>query len=87
MVVDEERAALFGLTTAQVSAFLRNAFGGAPVAMTRDGKEEVELMVELDLVDRQDPSGLGDLMLIAPRAAVNLLETVTRRSCEGFVCY
>lgn len=64
--VDEDRAALHGLTPPLVLAWMRSAFGGAPVATTRDGDEEIDIMVRLSDDARSDPSRVAGLTLIAP---------------------
>ena len=64
--VDEDRAALHGLTPPAILAWMRAAFGGMPVATTRDGDQEIDLMVRLADDARADPSRVGDLTLIAP---------------------
>ncbi|MEM9730971.1 MAG: efflux RND transporter permease subunit [Myxococcota bacterium] len=78
--VDEERAALHGLTPESVSSWLRNAFGAAPVATLRDGDEEIDLMVQLDEEVQRDPSRIASLRLMTPDGsdvAIQEIATVT----------
>ena len=67
--VDEERAALHGLTTDRVTAWLATAFGAAPVTTTRDGDEEVDVVVRLEEEARENPERLGELTLLTPGGA------------------
>lgn len=62
--VDEDRAALHGLTTDAVTGWLATAFGAMPVATTRDGDEEVDVVVRLEESAREDPARLSELSLV-----------------------
>lgn len=64
--VDEERAALHGLTPEMVSAWLRSAFGATPASTLRDGDDEIDIVVQLEEEVQRDPSRIGSLQLIAP---------------------
>ncbi len=64
--VDEERAALQGLTPPQVAGWLRLALGALPVATTRDGDDEVDLVVRLAEDARDDPARLAQLAIVTP---------------------
>ena len=78
--VDEERAALHGLTPEMVSTWLRNAFGAAPAATLRDGDEDIELIVQLDEEVQRDPSRIAALRLMTPDGndvAIQEVATVT----------
>ncbi|HJL00511.1 MAG TPA: efflux RND transporter permease subunit [Polyangiaceae bacterium LLY-WYZ-15_(1-7)] len=68
--VDEERAAMHGLTPPQVARWLRVAFGAAPVATTRIGDDEVDLVVQLNEAARSDPRRLEALTLVAGGVAM-----------------
>jgi multidrug efflux pump subunit AcrB len=82
--VDEERAALHGMTTEAVTRWLSVAFGATPVASTRDGDEEVDIVVRLREDARQDPERLAELALIAPSgSSVALRELATIDSGRG----
>ena len=73
--VDEERAALHGLTPAQVALWLRRAFGELPVATLREGDDEVDVVVRLHERAREDAAQLESQYLIAPDgSAVQLRE-------------
>jgi multidrug efflux pump subunit AcrB len=74
--VDEERAALHGLTTGAVTAWLATAFGAAPVVTTREGDEEVDVLVRLREEAREDPERLGELNLVTPTGTTVALREV-----------
>lgn len=86
--VDEDRAALHGLTPPAVLAWMRNAFGGSPVATTRDGDEEIDIMVRLSDEARSDPSRVANLTLIAPDGtdvALQDIATITYARGPGVI--
>jgi multidrug efflux pump subunit AcrB len=64
--VDEERAALHGLTPEVVSRWLRSAFGATPAATLREGDDEIDIVVQLQEEVQQDPARIASLQLIAP---------------------
>ena len=66
VTVDEERAALNGLTPNEVTAWLRSAFGASPAATLRDGDDEVEIVVQLREEAQRDPARIASLRLITP---------------------
>ncbi len=84
VTVDEARAALHGMTTAQVTGWLATAFGAAPVATTRDGDEEVDILVRLREDAREDPLRLAELTLVTPSGqTVALREVATLEPGRG----
>ena len=66
ITVDEQRAALHGLTPEMVSAWLRSAFGATPVATLQEGDDEIDIVVQLREDVLNDPSRIASLQLIAP---------------------
>ena len=64
--VDEERAALHGLTPEMVSAWLRSAFGAMPVATLQEGDDEIDIVVQLQESVLRDPSRIESLQLMSP---------------------
>lgn len=64
--VDEERAALNGLTPESVSIWLRSAFGATPTATLRDGDDEIDIVVQLAEHVQRDPDQIASLRLITP---------------------
>ncbi len=63
--VDEERAALHGLTPEMVSRWLRSAFGATPAATLREGDDEIDILVQLREDVQRDPARIASLQLIA----------------------
>ncbi|MFK7988300.1 MAG: efflux RND transporter permease subunit [Sandaracinaceae bacterium] len=74
--VDESRAALHGLTTEAVTGWLATAFGALPVATTREGDEEVDILVRLREESRADPEQLAELTILTPSGATVALREV-----------
>ena len=64
--VDEQRAALHGLTPAMVSGWLRSAFGATPASTLREGDDEIDIVVQLREDVQQDPTRIASLQLITP---------------------
>jgi multidrug efflux pump subunit AcrB len=64
--VDEQRAALHGLTPEMVSGWLRSAFGATPASTLRDADDEIDILVQLREDVQQDPARIASLQLIAP---------------------
>ena len=64
--VDEQRAALHGLTPEMVSAWLRSAFGAAPASTLREGDDEIDIVVQLREDVQEDPARIASLQLITP---------------------
>ncbi len=64
--VDEERAALHGLTPEMVSRWLRSAFGATPASTLREGGDEIDIVVQLQEEVQQDPARIASLQVIAP---------------------
>ncbi len=64
--VDEQRAALHGLTPEMVTGWLRSAFGALPVATLQEGDDEIDIVVQLREDVIEDPSRIASLQLITP---------------------
>lgn len=74
--IDEERAALHGLSPAAITGWLATAFGTVPVATTREGDEEVDIVVRLREDTRRDAERLAELSLVTPSGATVALRDV-----------
>jgi multidrug efflux pump subunit AcrB len=86
--VDEERAALHGLTPEMVSRWLRNAFGATPAATLREADDEIDIVVQLREDVQQDPARIASLQLIAPNGdevAIQEIADVTHGRGPGVV--
>ena len=64
IVVDRERAALYGLNTGDVGATVRSAINGSEASKYRDGKDEYDIVVRLAKIYRDDLNALGDLTVV-----------------------
>ncbi len=62
--VDREKAALYGLSTAQVGNTIRSAVQGAEAAKFRQGEEEYDIVVRLADRYREDLDALQDLTVL-----------------------
>ncbi|MDX1675056.1 MAG: efflux RND transporter permease subunit, partial [Longimicrobiales bacterium] len=63
--VDREKAALYGLSTAQVGNTIRSAIQGAEAAKFRQGEDEYDIVVRLAKRYREDLDAIGDLTVLA----------------------
>jgi multidrug efflux pump subunit AcrB len=63
--VDREKAALYGLSTAQVGSTIRSAIQGTEAAKFRQGDEEYDIVVRLAEAYREDLDALEDLTVMA----------------------
>jgi len=63
--VDRERAALFGLSTAEVGNAIRGAIQGVDAAKYRTGNDEFDIVVRLARADRAELSAMEDLEIVA----------------------
>jgi multidrug efflux pump len=63
--VDRERAALYGLSTAQVGSTIRSAIQGVEAAKFRQGEEEYDIVVRLADRYREDLDALEELTVVA----------------------
>jgi len=62
--VDRERAAMYGLSTAQVGSVVRAAINGIEASKFRDGNDEYDITVRLAPAYRENLSALEDLTLV-----------------------
>ena len=81
--VDRERAALYGLSTAQVGTTVRNAINGAEAAKFRAGKDEYDIVVRLSEPYRKDLSALQDLTIVKDGRQIPLPSVATWKTDEG----
>jgi multidrug efflux pump subunit AcrB len=86
--VDEQRAALHGLTPAMVGSWLRSAFGATPASTLREGDDEIDILVQLREDAQRDPARIASLQLIAPNGdevAIREIAEVTHGRGPGVV--
>jgi len=83
--VDRERAALYGLNTAQVGRVVRAAINGVEASKFRDGKDEYDITVRLAPAYRENLGALEDLTLVPEDGGqVPLSSVATLRVGTGF---
>jgi multidrug efflux pump len=81
--VDRERAALWGLSTAQVGNTVRAAINGIEAAKFRSGNDEYDIVVRLARPYRQDLSYLSDLTVMAEGQQIPLESVASWRLAEA----
>ena len=64
VVIDREKAALFGLSTQMIGSTVRQAINGSEASKYRDGKEEYDITVRLKEHYRDDLNALADLNIM-----------------------
>jgi multidrug efflux pump len=81
--VDRERAAIYGLSTAQVGSTVRSAIQGTEAAKFRAGQDEYDIVVRLAETYRQDLNALQDLTILNEGRQIPLSSVATWRTDEG----
>jgi len=66
VLVDEEKAALYGFSTQHVAVNVRYAFDGIEATEYRDGDEEIDVVVKYDQVNRASVDDVLNLRLTSP---------------------
>ncbi|NIT65374.1 MAG: AcrB/AcrD/AcrF family protein, partial [Gemmatimonadetes bacterium] len=75
--VDREKAALYGLNTAEVGNAIRNAINGVEAAKYRTGNDEYDIIVRLAEPYRDELEGLRELTVMAEGVQVPLVSVAT----------
>ncbi len=78
VVVDPEKASLYGLTTAQVISGVRTAFDGQTVTKYRTGDDEIDVRLKLPDAYQNDKSFLDHLRITTPSGAQVALASVAQ---------
>lgn len=82
--VNEDRAALLGLSSGDIAEWTRLAFSGQTVSFLRDNDKEIPIDLRLDLSERTGAASLLDLYLPAANGAGSVpLRQVATVSLEG----
>jgi multidrug efflux pump len=81
--VDRERAALYGLSTAQVGSTVRSAIQGTEAAKYRVGNDEYDIVVRLAEAYRSDLDALQDLTVMHEGRPIPLTSVASWRTDEG----
>ncbi len=76
--VDQDKARLLGLSSADVSATLQTVLSGAPVTQIRRGEELIDVVVRADGSERKKMENLADINLFSRTGAVVPLSQVVR---------
>jgi len=84
IMVDRQKAAMFGLSTSQVGTTIRQAINGAEASKYRDGKDEYDITVRLDEKYRQDLGTLADLKIMEEGRQIPLSSVADWKVTEGY---
>lgn len=76
IVVDKEKLALHGLTSAAVSAYVRNRINGMSSGFLKEDGDEYDIIVRLKEKDRNSISDIQDLSIPTPTGAMIKLNEV-----------
>jgi multidrug efflux pump subunit AcrB len=85
VVVDRQKAALFGLTTDGVGFALKSAYNGLEVSSFREGDDDYDITVQLQESDRKMVDILHELMLPTPTGQLVPLSTIARVTFTGSI--
>jgi multidrug efflux pump subunit AcrB len=83
MVVDRQKAALFGLTTDTIGFALKTAYNGLDVSSFREGDEDFDITVQLPEADRRVTDVLRELMIPTPDGVLVPLSTLATVEYSG----
>ncbi len=83
VLIDRQKAALFGLTTSAVGNALKTAYNGLDVSTYYEGDEAYDIVVKLAEPARQTADVLHKLMIPAPSGEVVPLTTLARIAYRG----
>jgi len=78
LVVDREKAALYGLSAGQVLSAVRNSFDGQVVSRMRTGDDEVDIRLETSHGFAATSDALANLTIVSPTGARVSVEAVAR---------
>ena len=76
--VDQDKARLLGLSSADVSATLQRVLAGVSVTQIRRGEELIDVVVRADADERKSLQSLGDINMFSRTGAVVPLSQVAR---------
>ncbi|MFQ5751520.1 MAG: efflux RND transporter permease subunit [bacterium] len=82
IIVDEEKAALVGLTVAQIASTVHYAFDGGVATEIRDGDEEIDVVVKYQEANRQNMADLENMKIATPLNNLVTLKDVARLSTK-----
>ena len=85
VVVDRQKAALFGMTTNMIGFALKSAYNGLEVSSFREGDDDYDITVQLKESDRKVVDILNELMLPTPSGELVPLSTVAEITFAGSI--
>ena len=85
VVVDRQKAALFGLTTDMIGFALKTAYNGLDVSSFREGDEDYDITVQLPEENRRVTDVLKELMIPTPNNQMVPLSTLATVEYSGSI--
>ncbi len=85
VVVDRQKAALFGLTTDMIGFALKTAYNGLDVSSFREGDEDYDITVQLPEENRRVTDVLKELMIPTPNSEMVPLSTLATVEYSGSI--
>jgi multidrug efflux pump subunit AcrB len=85
VLVDRQKAALFGLSTDMIGFALKTAYNGLDVSSYREGNEDYDITVQLKEADRKVIDVLHELMIPAPSGELVPLSTLAEIRFAGSI--
>ena len=85
VMIDRQKAALFGLTTDGIGFALKSAYNGIEVSSFREGDDDYDITVQLQESDRRVVDILHELMLPTPSGQLVPLSTIARVNFAGSI--
>jgi multidrug efflux pump subunit AcrB len=83
VVIDRQKAALFGLTTDMIGFALKTAYNGLDVSTYRESNEDYDITVQLPEADRRLTDVLRELMIPVPSGDMVPLSTLASIEYTG----
>lgn len=85
VLVDRQKASLFGLSTDMIGFALKTAYNGLDVSSYREGNEDYDITVQLKEADRKVVDVLDELMIPAPNGQMVPLSTLAKIQFSGAI--
>ena len=85
VLIDRQKAALFGLSTDLIGFALKSAYNGLEVSSYREGDKDYDITIQLAKADREVVDILHELMLPTPSGQMVPLSTVAKISFVGSI--
>jgi len=85
VVIDRQKAALFGLTTEMIGFALKTAYNGLDVSSFRESNEDYDITVQLSEEDRRLTDVLHELMIPVPSGEMVPLSTLADIEYTGAI--